>query len=495
MPTFPAATAISTAANQGAAKTLFEDFLGASKQLPGGVPATTLTLASDQITPTQADHRIDTESAVSTDDLKQILQSVLPDGSLLRISPVSAARVVRVWNAAGGTGQIILKTGDNFFLADPSHWLLVKRVATSWEEIDRFPSSSLVPHVAKNANYTVQAADRGKSIYSSSSTAWTLTLPDAATMGQGFDFYFNARGQGIVSVVPTGADTVGGKTSLKIHPLESVHFIAGSAEWLVLSRSVNMFRPTRGYMNGFAMSNDVGDPTNDIVIQGGYCASDDYDEDIVMLRLAFLTWTKQLDVAWAAGSGTKGGRISSESLVDGTWYVYAFRRQAGDIDVCFSQSLSPTLPDGGTHKRRIGALLRESGAIVGFIQDGDYFRRVTAIRDVNATNPGSGSGTTATLSVPTGINVDALINVFFQSSTDGTEDFLDVTDMNATDAAPGSTNAPLGVLSASSSSHGVGQFRIRTNTSRQIRYRPSVSDGNVIVRIATLGWYDRRGRD
>ena len=39
------------------------------------------------------------------------------------------------------------------------------------------------------------------------------------------------------------------------------------------------------------------------------------------------------------------------------------------------------------------------------------------------------------------------------------------------------------------------QLYVRTNTSRQIRYRLSGSDGSAIMRISAHGWLDRRGRN
>jgi hypothetical protein len=68
------------------------------------------------------------------------------------------------------------------------------------------------------------------------------------------------------------------------------------------------------------------------------------------------------------------------------------------------------------------------------------------------------------------------------------------------DQAPSSTAAPLGssVSAASNANGGINYREVRTNTSAQIRSRltgiPSVS-GTAVLRIATLGWIDTRGKD
>lgn len=488
MPTFPAATAISNAANQGTAKTLFEDWLATTKQLSGAAARSTIVIASDQATPTQFAHKIDTESSAATDDLKQVLQGNLPDGSLLLLSIVSAARTVRVWNAAGGTGQITLKSGDNFYLADPSHYLLLLRSGSTWEEIERFPNAPLVPYLTKNANYTLALADRGKALYSLGND-WTLALPSITSAGSGFEInIINRTDTGIMTIDPNGSDSIDEKPTIKLHPQENVRaFSNGVNGWTVLSRT--KYRPARGYRFGLTVSNDGTDPTNDLVIAGGECASSDADvEDRATITIPS-AYIKQIDAVWAAGSGA-GGRIAAESLVDGTWHVYAFRRSNGLGDVCFSQSLNPTLPDSGTHRRRIASWLRESGAMVPIFQYGNYFRRRTSILDLNVTNPGT-SAATRTLSIPTGIELFAFGTGFVGAGTASASVIL--TDLESTDQAPSSTVAPLAFAENTSAKADYFSWMVRTNTSRQIRSRLTGGDSSTVLRLSTDGWYDPLG--
>lgn len=272
---------------------------------------------------------------------------------------------------------------------------------------------------------------------------------------------------------------------------------AADTAWITIGKlsqtNLGLSAIPRGHLWGMTVSNNGTDATNDLDIAAGACASDDAtDANRVLLNPGALT--KQIDAVWAAGNAA-GGRISSESLVNGTWHVYAFRRSGGTDDICFSQSLTPTLPDSGTNKRRIGSILRESAAIVAFSQNGDEFLRKTAILDYNTTNPGT-SAVLATLSVPTGVSVRALCRALARS-TSATHGVILYSSPDETDQAPSTSAAPL----ASGPNYNVGNadwpqpLALRTNASGQIRFRLSFSDANVTVRIAPYGWIDTRGRE
>lgn len=270
---------------------------------------------------------------------------------------------------------------------------------------------------------------------------------------------------------------------------------AANTAWITVGRlsltNLGLSPIPRGQRWGMTLSNNGTDAVNDIDIAAGSCASDDsVDANRVLLNPGAMT--KQLDAVWAAGSAA-GGRISAESLVNGTWHVYLFRRSSGVDDYCFSQSLTPTLPDGGTHKRRIGSILRESAAIVPFVQDGSLFMRKAAVLDVDITNPGT-SAVTRTLSVPVGLNLTALFHVFTTGAATAAA-FL-FSDLAFMDVAPSASAAPL--ANHGSSLNAIDWFSaqsIRTNTSAQIRSRANASDANVRLRIATIGWIDNLGRD
>lgn len=149
MTTFPAANYLSNAGRTEAEmKAAFEDFLAATKQLLGGGAGSTLTLAADQITPTAGFHLVDTQSAASTDDLRQVLQTNLPDGSFLLLAIATNGHTVVVKHAAGGAGQILLANAVDFSMTHTTMTLLLRRVGTSWEERDRYFGSQVAAHAA-----------------------------------------------------------------------------------------------------------------------------------------------------------------------------------------------------------------------------------------------------------------------------------------------------------------------------------------------------------
>jgi|GEM_PF-1418016 len=67
--------------------------------------------------------------------------------------------------------------------------------------------------LTKTAAYTVAVADDGKAIVATSGT-WTLTLPAAATAGDGFVLNFLNIGTGVVTMDGDGSETINGSTTL-----------------------------------------------------------------------------------------------------------------------------------------------------------------------------------------------------------------------------------------------------------------------------------------
>lgn len=138
MTAFPAADAFRDAVNQGVGKQVVEDLIAAATQLLGASARSTLTIAAGIITPTHALHAIDTEAAAASDSLTNAALANHPVGRLLRLSSVSAARVVWLEHANGGDGELILLDGIDLPLTDPRSWVMFERVGTAWVEVDRF---------------------------------------------------------------------------------------------------------------------------------------------------------------------------------------------------------------------------------------------------------------------------------------------------------------------------------------------------------------------
>lgn len=152
----------------------------------------------------------------------------------------------------------------------------------------------------------------------------------------------------------------------------------------------------------------------------------------------------------------------------------------------------PLLPANYTKFRRIGSILRESAAIVPFVQVGDKFVRSVPVMDINATAPGT-AAVTRTISVPTGIPVEAIVS-FYAINSVGANSAVLVTALSQADTAP-TTSGALSFLHGAGANAAVsGELRVITNASAQFRSRHSASDANEGIRLVTTGWIDTRGR-
>lgn len=269
---------------------------------------------------------------------------------------------------------------------------------------------------------------------------------------------------------------------------------SAAGAWIVLNPQATTTTPALppGYLYGLTLSNNGSDATNDIDIAAGSCR-DIADAANIVLASAL---TKRLDAAWAVG--TNQGGLDTGSIANTTYHVYAIARSdTGVVDVLFSTSASsPTMPTNYDRKRRIGSILRESGAIVGFVQDGDTFMRGTPVSDANVSSPTS-TAVSLALSLPAGVKVLAILGarlLFNGTSNSGFSVlFSDLAQPDVTPTTDAFTfDLTASQFASSTNSSSGGMTTVRTNTSRQIRYRPTAGLSN--LRISTYGWIDTRGR-
>lgn len=259
------------------------------------------------------------------------------------------------------------------------------------------------------------------------------------------------------------------------------------------------------YLYGLKLSNNTTDSTNDIDISAGKARD---ASDSVNLSVGALT--KRLDATWVAGTN-QGGRTSSQAIANGTWHVFAMR-VGGSDDVGFDTSVTGAnlvADHSATHVRRIGSIVRSGGAIVQFVQADKTFRLKTPVRDLNAGSPPI-TAVTRTLSVPTGIKVEALVASVDSGTPPGTDGtftaFTYLSDLDTTDSAPSMSVAPFchsntvanvystpGVVAGPSTSS-VGAVPIVTNTSAQIRSRTNGTGAwaSTSLQLYTYGWRDYR---
>ena len=249
----------------------------------------------------------------------------------------------------------------------------------------------------------------------------------------------------------------------------------------------------RSYLAGLGLSNGT-DADHDIDISVGECRGSDDDEDITLSSAL----TKQIDASWAAGDDA-GGLSSSLTLSADTWYHVHAIVVGGSADVGFDTSVTAAnlvTDHSATAYRRIGSVLTDgSSNIIAFQQTGDTFKLDVPVSDDATTNPGT-SARTITLSVPTGVIVQALMIYSHQFVVSVAAQAL-MSPLSIADTAPTSSlytirqNVHSGYSGAQV--HGV-YIEMETNTSAQIRVRCNQSDGNSRSEIMTLGWKDRRGR-
>ncbi len=249
----------------------------------------------------------------------------------------------------------------------------------------------------------------------------------------------------------------------------------------------------RGYLAGLGLSNNGSDATNDIDVAVGACRNVADDEDMVLASII----VKRIDAAWVVG--TNQGGMDTGTVANDTWYhVWLIKRtDTSIVDVLFSLSAtSPTMPTNYDKKRRIGAVKRGTAANFAFTQVGDEFLWNDPPLDIDVSNPGT-AAVLRTLSVPLGLQVWALFNAFTLGSNVNTPIYFSSPDV--ADKAPSATVGPLasvmGDLISAARSEGLNPFRVRTNTSSQVRSRFSASDATSVLRMASMGWIDRRGRD
>ncbi len=239
--------------------------------------------------------------------------------------------------------------------------------------------------------------------------------------------------------------------------------------------------PVAGYISpGANLSNNVADATNDLDFPACVVASS-AASPIMMMHPA---GTAQLDVAY--GSGT-GGRFDS-AISDGTWHCFIISNGT-TVSRGLSKSLDPTTqpnyPAGFTHYRRVASWIRVGGSLAQIKQRGDEFLYVTPVGD--KTGVTALTNVLLSLSVPTGISVQALLRISFVVGSGG---FM------LAQGGDGDYATVNNVLGRSDAGGNAIPFirGLFTNVSGQIRYSLSVSGTVTENNVLTVGWVDTRGR-
>lgn len=256
------------------------------------------------------------------------------------------------------------------------------------------------------------------------------------------------------------------------------------------SGTLGLVSDIRGQIYGLTLSNNVTDATNDIDIAAG--AAVDTTGAVSMLLAS--AYTKRLDAAWAVGTGN-GGRMSAAAIADTTYHVFLIRRtDTGVVDVGFDTSpTAPTLPTNYTQFRRIGSIMRESGAIVGFRQFGEKFIRNTLATYSSGTNPGT-SPFSVTLGVPTGLNLDAIIQVGTVANGSNA-DCRGMIYISSVTPASNQFNFGTSNVTASGNPQFWSELIVTTVATAQVTAKLFSSGAASLLLVNTAGWFDDRGRN
>lgn len=351
-----------------------------------------------------------------------------------------------------------------------------------------------VVYAAKAGAYTALLADNNAALRFTATA--TLSLTAAATLGANWHITVIADG-GDVTIDPNGAETIDGASTLVVSNGYSALIVCNGSAFFTnkLATTVKTLAASApsGHLYGLTLSNNVADATNDIDIATGSAASDATSPVMMTLAAAL---TKRLDGSWAVG--TNQGGLDTGSIANTTYHVWLIQRSdTGVVDALFSASAtSPTMPTNYDRKRLIGSIMRESAAIVPFVQVGDYFYRSVRIQDVSATNPGT-AAVTRTLSVPVGRVVTAFgVAQVVITTNSVTSSIALITALSQVDSDPATVSGqvPLTTHSLNEAWRANGYFEVPTNTSAQVRSRLSASGAATQFVMHTEGWIDTRGR-
>ena len=244
----------------------------------------------------------------------------------------------------------------------------------------------------------------------------------------------------------------------------------------------------RGHIDGLILTNNATAPNTDIDIAPGQ-ARDAANATIMELAAKL---TKKANVAWAAGGGNGGLFNTGYIGTSARYHVFLIEKDAdGSIDAGFDTSpTAPNRPAGYSRYRRIGSIQTDgSGTVIGFIQHGDLFlwKTIPAL-DVNDASLSTTRKTYSLLSVPAGVAVIALLNVYVTARV------VILLPPEDDDQLPSTSVAPLftaGNITGDTAAAGQN-FTVKTNVSGQIT---APADAATTIRIAVAGWIDQRGRN
>lgn len=374
----------------------------------------------------------------------------------------------------------------------------------------------------KSSNYTVLTTDRGADILvDASSGPVTISLLPVATATSGFVLTIVKTDSSVNVVTVDGdlAETINGLTTVKLgEQFDGFELgtegtlwyiksekrlptptVATADEIVTVNSAGNGYTTTTnplppGHLTGLTLSNNSGDATNSIDIAVGKARSDADDANLSVATII----GKDLSVSWAAGGTTgtpTGGLSSSLTLTNDTWYHVHAGLVSSTVEVGIDDSFTgATLvaDHSFSNLRRIGSVKRLTATNRIFVQYGDEVWHSDPPLNVDVTDQGT-TAISRTLEVPPGASFLAIVN-HLHDTTGGGYVYIRPDNTDITDEAPSDTAAPLAQIGGESSAiQPAGQMFVRTDATSGITTRATAA--STTVRISTLGYVDRRGRD
>jgi hypothetical protein len=337
----------------------------------------------------------------------------------------------------------------------------------------------------------------------------TVTVPQPGTgvptvLNDGWvAFYRNQNASGNVLFNATAPSTINGGTSLTLLPGQSAIFFSDGSNIMVLVMGPTTINGINGaitlgqglsadatnkkiavdssFVQGFiaGLHISAAGGNNTFTVGSGAAVSDD---GTTLMKWGGGTKT---DFSFVAGSGN--GALDTGSAANVTWY-YVFlvnRPDTGASDILISLSLTaPTMPANYTKKRLIGALQTES--VMTFVQQvsqyDDEFLYPNTLQQVNGAT-GTNTAQLVTCSTPPGLKVYPRLSILSLGGATNSDGRGYVSSPDELDEAASSANYNFGLSGSSSMTAAVALDNIRTNTSRQIRYRMLRTDATIWIGI------------
>jgi hypothetical protein len=212
-------------------------------------PATTLTISSGSVTPTQNYHRVDTEAAAASDNLDTI--TALSEGWILFLTSVADARDVTL---RSGVGNILCAGGKDITLGTAADlailiyddvadkWLAsattagaLTNVANTWTAKQSFSAGFATAVASVNANTTLDNTHQVVGV-DATSGAKTIALPAAAgCTGQRYDIIKIDSSANAVTIDGNGAETINGAATYALSTQWSaITVISNGSSWWII---------------------------------------------------------------------------------------------------------------------------------------------------------------------------------------------------------------------------------------------------------------------